>query len=70
MATTHQAHPTPTVTDAGRSARWLTYLLFLLFAVTTDAVGVIIPEVIAEFGLTLTQASGFHYVTMLSLIHI
>jgi len=67
MATTHQAHPTPTVTDAGRSARWLTYLLFLLFAVTTDAVGVIIPEVIAEFGLTLTQASGFHYVTMLAI---
>lgn len=58
---------TQTKTGAGRSARLLTYLLFFLFAITTDAVGVIIPEVIAEFDLTLTQASGFHYVTMLAI---
>ena len=35
--------------------RLLTYLMFLMFAMTTDAVGVIIPEVIAEFGLSLTR---------------
>ena len=25
--------------------KWLTYLMFMMFAMTTDAVGVIIPEV-------------------------
>lgn len=66
MTTETQSHRSESIAGA-RSARWLTYLLFLLFAITTDAVGVIIPEVIAEFGLSLTQASGFHYVTMLAI---
>ena len=26
--------------------KWLTYLMFLMFAMTTDSVGLIIPEVI------------------------
>lgn len=47
-----------------RLIRWLTYLMFLMFAMTTDSVGVIIPEVIREFNLSLTQASAFHYATM------
>ena len=44
--------------------RWLTFMMFMMFAMTTDAVGVIIPEVIEEFGLSLTQAGAFHYATM------
>lgn len=44
--------------------RWLTFCMFTLFAMTTDAVGVIIPQIIAEFNLSLTQASAFHYAPM------
>lgn len=47
--------------------RWLTYLMFLTFAMTTDAVGVIIPEVIDEFSLSLTEAGAFHYATMIAI---
>jgi fucose permease len=42
----------------------LTFLMFMMFAMTTDSVGVIIPEVIKEFGLSMTAASSFHYATM------
>jgi len=44
--------------------RILTYLMFMMFAMTTDAVGVIIPEVIEQFDLGLTVAGAFHYATM------
>lgn len=50
-----------------RTARWLTYALFFIFAVTTDAVGVIIPVVVEEYGLSLTQAGSFHYATMIAI---
>ncbi|HTF83863.1 MAG TPA: MFS transporter [Cellvibrio sp.] len=50
-----------------RLIKWLTYLMFLMFAMTTDAVGVIIPQIIKEFGLTLTQASAFHYAPMIAI---
>lgn len=39
----------------------LTYIMFTMFAMTTDAVGVIIPEIIKEFNLSMTQAGLFHY---------
>ena len=42
----------------------LTYIMFMMFAMTTDSVGVIIPEVIREFGLGMTAAGSFHYATM------
>ena len=29
--------------------KWLTFLMFMMFAMTTDSVGVIIPEVIKEY---------------------
>lgn len=45
----------------------LTYLMFLIFAMTTDAVGVIIPEIIKRYDLTLTQASTFHYGVMIAM---
>ncbi|NIB41531.1 MFS transporter [Pseudomaricurvus alkylphenolicus] len=45
----------------------LTFLMFLMFAMTTDAVGVIIPEVIREFGLSMTAAGAFHYAPMIAI---
>ena len=42
----------------------LTYLMFAMFAMTTDSVGIIIPEIIKEFRLSLTAAGTFQYATM------
>lgn len=44
--------------------RWLTYLMFMMFAMTTDSVGLIIPQIVKEYGLSLTAAGAFHYATM------
>jgi fucose permease len=44
--------------------RWLTFMMFMMFAMTTDSVGVIIPQIVAEFRLSLTAAGAFHYATM------
>jgi len=44
--------------------RWLTFLMFMMFAMTTDSVGVIIPEIVKEFRLSLKAAGAFHYATM------
>jgi len=46
------------------SLRLLVFLMFLLFAMTTDAVGSVIPTVVTEFRLSLTAAGAFHYVPM------
>lgn len=50
-----------------RTIRLLTYLMFFIFALTTDAVGVIIPEIIEQFSLSLSQAATFHYATMIAI---
>lgn len=53
--------------DSGRNmtvVKTLTYLMFAMFAMTTDSVGLIIPEVIRTFGLSLTAAGTFQYATM------
>lgn len=54
--------------EAGRSnitlIKWVTYLMFMMFAMTTDSVGVIIPQIIKQFGLTMAQAASFQYATM------
>ena len=42
----------------------LTCMMFFTFAMTTDAVGSVIPTLIAEFDLSLRAASAFHYVPM------
>jgi fucose permease len=42
----------------------LTCLMFMMFAMTSDAVGSIIPRLISEYGLSLTAAGTFHYVPM------
>lgn len=47
-----------------RLIRVLTYLMFMMFAMTTDAVGVIIPHVIKTFGLGMAAAGSFHYASM------
>lgn len=52
---------------AARATRWLTCLMFFTFAMTTDAVGSVIPSVIREYGLSLTAAGAFQYATMLGI---
>ncbi len=47
--------------------RALTCMMFFMFAMTTDAVGSIIPSLINEFDLSLSAASAFHYVPMISI---
>lgn len=48
-----------------RQVRWMTYLMFFVFAMTTDAVGVIIPEAMQQYQLSMFEASAFHYVPMI-----
>lgn len=60
MTVTPQASPVASV----GVLKALTFLMFMMFAMTTDAVGVIIPEVIKQFGLGLTTGGAFHYATM------
>jgi fucose permease len=50
--------------DNRRLIRWLTCLMFFTFAMTTDAVGSVIPEIIEEFVLSLTAAGALQYATM------
>jgi len=47
--------------------RVLTCMMFFMFAMTTDAVGSIIPSLIDEFDLSLSAASAFHYVPMIAI---
>ena len=42
----------------------LTFLMFMMFAMTTDSVGVIIPQIIKTFGLSMAAAGAFQYATM------
>jgi DHA1 family quinolone resistance protein-like MFS transporter len=50
-----------------RMARLLTCLMFFTFAMTTDAVGSVIPRVIEEYGLSRTVASSLQSATMLGI---
>jgi fucose permease len=54
----------PTAARNIRLIRWLTCLMFFTFAMTTDAVGSVIPKVIEQFALSLTAAGSFQYATM------
>lgn len=47
--------------------KWLTFLMFMMFAMTTDSVGLIIPEVIKEFNLSMAAAGAFHYANMIAI---
>ena len=42
----------------------LTFLMFAMFAMTTDSVGVIIPQVIKRYSLGMTAGGAFQYATM------
>ena len=42
----------------------LTFVMFMVFAMTTDSVGIIIPEIIKTFRLSLTAAGTFQYASM------
>lgn len=42
----------------------LVFTMFAMFAMTTDSVGTVIPEVIREFDLGLTAGGSFQYATM------
>jgi len=58
-----------TITSARSSTnmtliKGLTYVMFAMFAMTTDSVGLIIPEIVKAFGLSLTAAGAFQYFTM------
>jgi fucose permease len=52
------------VPAADRALRALAWLMFLVTAMTTNVVGVLIPEVARAYGLNLTQAGGLQYATM------
>lgn len=45
----------------------LTAVMFFTFALTTDAVGFVIPEIIKTFGLSQSEAASFHYATMIGI---
>lgn len=49
---------------AARAVKALVFLMFAAFAMTTDSVGTVIPEIIREFRLGLTAAGAFQYATM------
>jgi FHS family L-fucose permease-like MFS transporter len=59
---------TPTAPKHNLTAiKWLTFLMFMMFAMTTDSVGIIIPEVIKEFHLSMLAAGSFHYANMIAI---
>ena len=47
-----------------RFLKLLIFLMFATFAMTTDSVGTIIPEIIREYRLGMTAAGSFHYASM------
>jgi len=58
----------PTASQQNLTAiKWLTYLMFMMFAMTTDSVGKIIPEIIKEFHLSNMAAGTFHYAPMIAI---
>jgi fucose permease len=59
------AQPTAAKPAASLAAiKALTFLMFMMFAMTTDSVGIIIPEIIKQFHLSMTAAGAFQYATM------
>jgi fucose permease len=41
--------------------KWLTYLMFMMFAMTTDSVGTIIDEVIKDYEKSNVEGAAMHY---------
>src|SRR5438477_10531770 len=57
-------HATETAKSNLAAIKALTFLMFMMFAMTTDSVGIIIPEIIKQFHLSMTAAGAFQYATM------
>lgn len=53
--------------DSHKLIRWLTYIMFMMFAMTSDSVGEIIKEVKIAFDVSNTQASLMHSLPMLGI---
>lgn len=65
MAQPVPANPRATASGTNMAVlKGLTYLMFAMFAMTTDSVGIIIPEIVRTFRLSLTAAGAFQYATM------
>jgi fucose permease len=47
-----------------KTIKILTFMMFMMFGMTTESVGVIIPEIIKQFHLSMTEAGAFHYAPM------
>lgn len=58
----NSGQPSPSGTSTILKA--LVFLMFAMFAMTTDSVGTVIPEIIKEFHLGLTAAGSFQYASM------
>jgi MFS transporter, DHA1 family, quinolone resistance protein len=54
----------PPGTRSSLLIRALTCVMFLMFAMTSDAVGSVIPKLIEEFRLNMKAAGAFHYAPM------
>ena len=57
----------PNHDPSSRIIRWLTYLMFMMFAMTSDSVGEIIKEVKVAFSVTNAQESLMHSLPMLGI---
>lgn len=55
----------PSVSVSSLRLHILVYLMFFAFAMTSDAVGVIIPHLVEHYQLSHTQVSAFHYAPMI-----
>ena len=64
MTTATQVRPQVESSRNLATIKALTFVMFMMFAMTTDSVGVIIPEIIKQFSLSMTAASAFQYATM------
>lgn len=64
MTATMRSEPEKGRVHQRQVAKWLTCLMFMMFAMTSDAVGSVIPAIIREFNLSMKAAGSFHYVPM------
>ena len=59
-----QAEAAPRPAGGSVLLKALVFAMFAMFAMTTDSVGTVIPEIIREFDLGLTAGGSFQYATM------
>ena len=59
-----QGSAEPGQVGASALLKALVFLMFAMFAMTTDSVGTVIPQIIREFHLGLAAAGSFQYASM------